>query len=268
MKLTVTLAQISVTRSQPEKNLEKAEALTAEAARRGSQLIVFPEMWTTGFEWEYLKRAKEEHRRSAEQLAAMARRHRIWMAGSIAMPDEEGKVANTQILFDDRGEKAAIYSKTHLFSLFHEDQHLTAGTHLTVADAPWGMTGLSICYDIRFPELYRTYALKGVKLVLSPMAFPYPRLEHWKILVRARAIENQLFFVGVNQVGSEDMGSTDHVTYFGTSCIIDPWGKTVVEAGENDEMLLTATIETDYVDEVRQKMRVLPDRRPDLYELG
>jgi len=268
MKLTVTLAQIAVTRSRPDLNIEKAEALTAEAARRGSGLIVFPEMWTTGFEWDYLKRAKEEHSRYAEQIAAMAGRHRIWIAGSIPLPDEEGKVANTQILFSDRGEKAAIYSKTHLFSLFHEEQHLAAGKHLTTADAPWGLTGLSICYDIRFPELYRTYALKGVKLILSPVAFPHPRLDHWKILVRARAIENQLFFVGVNQVGSEDPCSKDTVTYFGTSCIIDPWGKTVVEAGENDEMLLTATIETDYANEVRQSMRVLPDRRPDLYELG
>jgi predicted amidohydrolase len=267
MKLTISLAQISVKRSKPEKNLEKAEALVAEAARRNSQLIVFPEMWTTGFEWEYLKRAKEEHVRTVERIASMAQRYSIWISGSTALPDEEGKVANTQILFSDNGEKAGIYSKTHLFSLFHEEQHLAAGRHLTVVDAPWGLTGLSICYDVRFPELYRTYTLKGVKLIISPMAFPHPRLEHWRILARARAIENQLFFIGVNQVGSEDLGSAGAVTYFGASCIIDPWGKAVVEAGENDEMLLTVTIETDYADEVRRKMRVLPDRRPDLYEL-
>ncbi len=268
MKLTVTLAQIAVKRSLPEENLEKAGALVAEAARRGSHLICFPEMWTTGFEWEYLKKAGEEHRRSVERLATMAREHRIWIAGSLAVPDEKGKVTNTQILYNDRGEKAGIYSKTHLFSFINEEQHLAAGRHLTVVDAPWGPTGLSICYDLRFPELYRTYALKGVKLIISPAAFPHPRLEHWKILVRARAIENQLFFIATNQVGSEYFGSMGMATYFGSSCIIDPWGKTVVEAGENDEMLLTVTIDTDHVDEVRQKMRVLSDRRPELYELG
>ena len=145
---------------------------------------------------------------------------------------------------------------------------MAAGRCLTVAEPPWGLTGLSVCYDIRFPELFRTYALKGARLVLSPMAFPYPRLDHWKILVRARAIENQLFMIGVNQVGSEDFGSDDKVTYFGNSVVIDPWGRTVVEASETDEMLLTATLDLGQADEVRSRMRVLRDRRPDLYELG
>jgi predicted amidohydrolase len=186
----------------------------------------------------------------------------------MAALDEAGKISNTSILFNPKGERTATYRKTHLFSLFGEEKHMAAGKTLGLAETPWGLTGLSVCYDIRFPELFRTYALKGVRIVFSPMAFPYPRLEHWKILVRARAIENQMFVVGTNQVGREDCGPDNMLTYCGDSVIIDPWGRTVVEASETDEALLTAAIDLDLVEETRSKMKVLADRRPDLYELG
>jgi predicted amidohydrolase len=267
MKLTVSLAQIAVAQSQPEANLEKGERLIAEAARRGSGLVCFPEMWTTGFNWARNEQMAKAHEAVIDKVAEMARRYAIWVNGSMLALDEGGRVSNTSILFSPEGQKAWIYRKTHLFSLFHEERHMAAGRCLTVALPPWGPTGLSVCYDIRFPELFRTYALKGARLVLSPMAFPHPRLDHWKILVRARAIENQLFMIGVNQVGSEDFGPDDTVTYFGNSVVIDPWGRTVVEASETDEMLLTATLDLDQADEVRSRMRVLQDRRPELYEL-
>jgi predicted amidohydrolase len=101
---------------------------------------------------------------------------------------------------------------------------------------------------------------------LLASAFPNPRLEHWKTLLRARAIENQMFVIASNQVGQEDFGNGGLVNYFGASAIIDPWGKVVVEAGESDEVLLTATIDTDLAQRVRGKMNVLADRRPELYE--
>ena len=104
--------------------------------------------------------------------------------------------------------------------------------------------------------------------MFSPKAFPYPRLDHWKILVRARALEKQIFVVGTNQVGREDFGPDNMVTYCGDSVIIDPWGATLVEASETDEALFTAAIDLDLVGEIRSKMKVLGDRRPDLYELG
>jgi predicted amidohydrolase len=144
---------------------------------------------------------------------------------------------------------------------------MTPGDCLTIAETPWGRIGLSICYDLRFPELFRTYALHGARAVLSPSAFPYPRISHWKVLVRARAIENQMYVIGVNQVGSEDFGADGSVTYFGDSCIIDPWGDKVVEAGETSEELLTASIDLDEADEIRHRMTILSDRRPDLYDL-
>lgn len=267
MKLIVSVAQIAVATSKPQLNLQKSETLIAEAAQRKSDMICFPEMWTTGFNWEYNKTIAREHEKVVEQLADMAKRYNIWINGSMLSLNDDGKVSNASILFNSKGEKIAIYRKAHLFSLLHEDKHIAPGGSLCVVDTPWGLVGLSICYDIRFPEVFRTYALRGVKIVFSPMAFPYPRLQHWKILVRARAIENQMFIVGTNQVGSEDFGQDGVVTYFGDSVIIDPWGEAVVEADEKHEALLTATIDVDKVDEIRNKMKVLQDRRPNLYEL-
>jgi predicted amidohydrolase len=267
MKVTVSLAQIDVARTDYGANLEKGRALVCEAAGRGSDLVCFPEMWTTGFDWEANKRIAAEHEPVKDEVAEMARENAIWISGSMLSLNDDGTVSNTHRLFDPSGEEAGTYGKAHLFSMMHEDLHERAGDSLCLVDAPWGPTALAVCYDIRFPELFRTYALKGAVVTLSPMAFPYPRIPHWKVLVRARAIENQMFMVGTNQVGSEDFGPDGVATYFGDSVVIDPWGTTVVEAGESDEMLLTATIDTDVASEVRAKMSVLQDRRPDLYEL-
>jgi omega-amidase len=265
--LTISIAQIRVACRRPGENLAKAGTLIAEAARRGSDLVCFPEMWTTGFDWSYLAENTEEHAVVIGRVAALARCHRIWVNGSLPEVTDDGRIANTSILFNAEGERAGVYQKVHLFSLLHEEQHLAAGDSLTVVDTPWGKIGLSICYDIRFPELFRSYALQGVRLVLSPVAFPHPRLQHWQVLSRARAIENQMFMVGVNRVGSEDFGPDGVVTYFGNSVIVDPWGRTVVEASDTEEELLTAAIDLREADELRSSMRVLGDRRPELYEL-
>jgi len=265
MKLTISLAQIDVAISDPEANLAKAESLVAEAARRRSDLVCFPEMWTTGFNWDYNRRTAAEHGRTVERVADMARRHAIWINGTMPEVSGEGRLSNTSFLFGPDGTPAARYRKAHLFSYMGEHLHMEPGSSISMADTPWGGTGLAVCYDVRFPELFRTYALGGAKLALLPAAFPHPRLEHWRVLVRARAIENQMFIAAVNQVGKEAL-SDGAVTYFGNSMIVDPWGGIVAEAGE-EETLVTATIDTGMVDEVRGKMKVLSDRRPDLYRL-
>lgn len=267
MKLTISVAQIRVARSRPEENLKKGESLIAEASRRKSDIICFPEMWTTGFNWHENARILLSHEKIVERVGELAGRYRIWISGSMLSPDENGKASNAHILFDSDGKKAGVYRKAHLFGMHREDAYVSAGNSLCVVDAPWGLTGLTVCYDIRFPEMFRAYALKGAKVILSPMAMPYPRLAHWKVLVRARAIEDQLYMVGANQVGDEDLGSEGKVTYFGDSVIVDPWGETVAEAGEAKEELLTATIDMARVDEIRARMPVLKDRRPEVYGL-
>jgi omega-amidase len=266
MELTVSLAQIDVVSGEPARNLAKAEVYAEEAARRGSTLICFPEMWTTGFNWKANEELIRDRRDQVQAISGMAKRHRVWINGSMLCFNEEGKAANTSILFNPEGEIAAYYRKIHLFSLMNEERFLDPGKRIETAETPWGKTGLAICYDIRFPELFRRYFLEGVTMVLLPAAFPKPRLEHWKVLLRARAIENQTFVVGTNRVGSEGLGQDGTITYGGSSAVVDPWGRVLVEGGEADT-LLTVAFDMREVDAVREGMAVLSDRRPDVYEL-
>jgi predicted amidohydrolase len=262
MQLTVSLAQMQIALGDPATNLKKADEWSAEAARRGSDLIVFPEMWTTGCDWPNIKQLATWQDEVIAQVAGLAKKHHLWINGSMLALDENGQPSNTSILFDPHGEPAGIYRKIHLFGVMEEDQYLAAGQTLTTVETPWGQSGLSICYDLRFTEMFRTYALNGVNLVYVPAEWPHPRLAHWRTLLRARAIENQMYMIGVNTVGNDGT-----YTFFGHSAIIDPWGNAIVEAGET-EVLLTATIETDQVAEVREKIPVFRDRRPELYQLG
>ena len=140
-----------------------------------------------------------------------------------------------------------------------EHKYLSPGHHPTIVDTSWGKMGLAICYDLRFPELFRVYALAGAKIVFLPAEWPHPRLNHWQILLRARAIENQMYVVACNRVG------TSKDTHFcGHSCIIDPWGEVVAEIGEDDG-ILTAEIGINKVDEVRSSIPIFADRRPEIY---
>ena len=251
--------------SDPEANLGKADKLVAEAVRRGSAVITFPEMWTTGFNWIHNASKAREHEKVIERIAEFARRHKIWINSSTLAANDKGLPSNTSILFDPSGKRAGIYRKIHLFGMINEDRNMAPGDSPCMVDAAWGPTGLAICYDIRFPELFRAYAVKGAKMVLVSAAFPSARLEHWKVLIRARAIEDQMYIVAANQVGTENLGSEGKVAYCGSSAIIDPWGETIIEASQDKEELITATIDMDKVDEVRSKMSVLKDRRPEIY---
>lgn len=267
MKLTISLAQLDVISGEPDKNLDKGSVFLAEAINRDSDLVVFPEMWTTGFNWKRNKEIAIKQEEVLEQIADMARESRLWINGSMLALNDKGELANTSILYSPDGKRAAVYRKVHLFSFVGEDKHMVSGDELATAETPWGKVGLSICYDIRFPELFRSYALQGVKMILCPIAFPHPRLEHWRILSRARAIENQLYMVSTNQVGLSDSSRKGDVRFFGNSAIIDPWGDFVIEGNDCDEELLTATIDMEMVDDVREKMKVFQDRRPEVYRL-
>lgn len=261
MQLTISLAQMDIALGDPAANLKKADAWAAEASRRGSQLVVFPEMWTTGMDWPNLKQLAAQQAEVIAAVGDLARKHHIWLNGSMLALDDDGQPTNTSILFDPQGEVAGLYRKIHLFGVMDEDQYLAAGQHLTTVETSWGQSGLAICYDLRFAEMFRSYALQGVNMVYLPAEWPHPRLAHWQTLLRARAIENQMYMVAVNRVGSDGTYS-----FFGHSAIIDPWGNTIIEGGET-EVLLTATIDTGQVAEVRRKIPVFKDRRPDLYQL-
>jgi omega-amidase len=266
MEITVSIAQMDVAQGAPERNVERGCAMIAEAAQRGSHLVCFPEMWTTGFDWARNQQLAAGHAGIHKAIAEQAARHKLWISSPTLSLSPDGSMHNTSFLFGPDGSMAASYNKIHLFSPFHEDRSISAGNELCVVDTPWGLTGLSICYDLRFPELFRSYALRGVCLQICSAAFPHPRQEHWQVLTRARAIENQVFVLAVNRVGSEEIASQGTAFYCGSSAVIDPWGRLVTEAGEQ-ECLLTAHIDTAQCAAARKHIPVIHDRRPDVYEL-
>lgn len=260
MPLKVSLAQFDVTVGKPQTNLETVRLMAAEAARRGSQLLVLPELWSTGYDLENATtHATTLDEGIFAQVREMAIHHHLYILGSCLSLMDEGHYGNTAVLFNPSGDILASYSKIHLFRLMDEEQYLTAGNHLALVDSEWGRIGLAICYDLRFPEMFRTYALGGATIVFLPSEWPHPRLAHWQTLLRARAIENQFYMVACNRVGR-----SKESVFFGHSCIIDPWGQTIVEAGE-EEILLTCDIDLSRVEEVRRKIPIFQDRRADLY---
>jgi predicted amidohydrolase len=259
MELTISLAQMDIALGRPQVNLAQVQELTAEARRRGSDVVLFPELWPTGYDLENAQRyATGLDDGLFVELAALAGEHAIHICGSL-LSMQDGCYHNTAPLFSPAGQRLGHYSKIHLFRLMDEDKYLAAGQETPVFDLPWGKSAIAICYDLRFPELFRHYALAGASIIFVPAEWPYPRLEHWRTLLRARAIENQLFIVACNRVG-ESKGER----FFGHSAIYDPWGRLVIEAGDS-QALLTASVDVALVEEVRQTIPAFADRRPELY---
>lgn len=260
MKISVSLAQMNVVVGQVDRNLAQARRMIAEAARRGSQLVLLPELWSTGYDLENAAgHATALDAGIFAETAALAAQHKIIVAGSCLSTNAPGDFRNTLVCFGPDGNRLGAYSKVHLYRLMDEDKYLTAGDWTTTVDLPWGMAGLAICYDLRFPELFRKYALAGAQMVLLPAEWPKPRLAHWRTLLRARAIENQMYVVACNRVGT-----TRQDLFPGHSAVIDPWGKALVEGGE-DEALLTTELDLEEVDKFRSMIPVFDDRRADLY---
>jgi omega-amidase len=259
MRLTVSLAQIDAGIGHAADNLARATAAVQEAGRRRSDLALLPELWFDGL--DYARAAEIATPRDAGAFAymrQMAMDAGLYLAGSAFERDGEA-VYNTLAVITPAGEWLAAYRKLHLFGPMSEDRHLTAGSAPALAAFPWGRWGLAICYDLRFPELFRRYASEGATAILLPAQWPGARVDHWRTLVRARAIENQMFALACNRSGFDD-----ETTFGGRSVICDPWGQPLVEAG-SDDILLTAEIDLDAVEEARRRIPALRDRRPDLF---
>jgi predicted amidohydrolase len=259
MKLNVSLGQMDVVLGRTAENLDKVRTMTGEARRRGSHLVVFPELWSTGYD---LERAAEYATPVDQglfaQTAALARQESIHILGSLLEQSDRG-YRNTAVMFSPQGQVLAQYSKVHLFRPMREDVYLAAGVDAPTFELAWGTSALAICYDLRFPELFRKYALGGARVVFLVAEWPRPRLTHWQTLLQARAIENQFFVVACNRVGQSAA-----LSFFGHSAVYDPSGELVAGAGD-EETLLTTTIDLDTVDQVRRSMTVFEDRREEVY---
>lgn len=259
-KLSISLAQMNITLGDVRKNYNVMQEWSSEAARRGSHMVVFPELWSTGYALDNAKElASVLNSGMFAQVTTVAQQNKISIVGSIL--EKRGlEVNNSAAFFTPNGRMMGVYRKLHLFRLMDEDKWLQPGPSPLTMDLPWGRTSLAICYDLRFPELFRLYsAEENARMIIIPAEWPIERVEHWRALLVARAIENQCYIVACNAAGKT--GST---TFGGHSMIVDPWGKIIIEGGESP-MMLTAEIEMDLVDEVRQRIPIFEDRRTDVY---
>ncbi len=160
----------------------------------------------------------------------------------------------------DKGEIIATYRKLHLYSTMYEDRYLGAGDHSLVVDSSVGRLGIAICYDLRFTELFRKMALEGAEIICLPAEWPNPRQEHWKTLLRARAIENQLFMIGANCCGIQGK-----LNFVGLSQLVSPLGTVLQIAGESEDTELVAILDFAEMEKYRSEIKILDDRRADIY---
>ncbi|MGH7821875.1 MAG: carbon-nitrogen hydrolase family protein [Candidatus Binatia bacterium] len=250
-------------------NLEKAERLIREAVRRGAELVVLPEV----FSWRGSRREEAESGAgepvpgmTSELLSSLARELRIHLqSGSILERIEgERRCYNTALLFSPDGAIRGQYRKIHLFDVqipgqvdARESEIRKPGDRAVVVETPLGRVGLSVCYDLRFPELYRELSRSGAEILCIPSAFTFPTgAAHWEPLIRARAIENQAFVIAPNQYGPSPHGHRD----YGNSMIVDPWGTVVTRAGDA-ETVITAELDLGYLAKVRKELPCLRHRR-------
>lgn len=263
--ISFALLQTNIKFCDFDYNAAHVKELIAAAMEKDPRpdVIVLPEDWSAGFSDEMFHHMKDfiepVNGPSVTVLKECAKQYSVWIvAGSIGTEFEDG-MRNTTFLINRNGEIVGDYSKMHLYSDMDEDVPFLHGTKAQVYDTELGRLGFMICYDIRFCELSRTYALKGADMIIVTSDFPNPRVNHWRTLLTARAIENQMFIVACNRVGESPMGS-----YFGHSIIIDPWGNILAEGGEEEE-IVTGSVDLSVTKEIRETIHMFRDRRPESY---
>lgn len=261
--MKVAAAQISCALGDSAANLGKVREFAALAKKSGAELIVFPEMIDTGYSMPVIqKHARPWKDGAVVDLQKIAKENSIAIVAGIS--DRDGaSIFNAQGLIDSKGELLAKYRKTHLVTAGALDERpvFTAGTDFVSCKVDDFTLGLMICYDLRFPEVSRKLAVDfGVNLLVNSSAWPFPRLEHLRVLALARAIENQTYLVFANRVGTDD-----GIGLCGSSVIVDPYGVVLASASADREEILYAEISREVVDLVRETMRVFEHRRADLY---
>ncbi|MGI4848629.1 MAG: carbon-nitrogen hydrolase family protein [Janthinobacterium lividum] len=266
MPASFSIAAIqTVSTPQVEQNLASVERLVAQAAERGAQMVLLPEYWPIMGMHETDKVAVAETDGDGpiqRFMASLAQRRGIWLIGGtmpLKAPDP-AKVLNTVLVFQPDGKRVARYDKIHLFGFtkgeesYDESRTIMPGGDVVSFEAPFGKVGLSVCYDLRFPELYR--AMGACSLIVVPAAFTYTTgRAHWELLLRARAVENQCYVLAAAQGGEHPNGRRT----WGHTMLIDPWGKIVDELAEG-EGLVFGQIDQQAMAEVRENLPALKHR--------
>ena len=247
----------------PETNFRRAAQLVSEAAASHPDVIVLPETWNTGFfpRKNLAELSRGGCRQVQEVMGPLAKKYGVYIVAGSVSDLRDGKIYNTTLVFDRNGDCVASYDKTHLFSPMGENRYFTPGDHLCRFSLDGRPCGLIICYDLRFPELTRSLALSGLDLLFVAAQWPGARIFQLHTLVRARAVENQIFLACCNSCGQGETAS-----FGGSSVIVDPWGEFLAQGGTR-EALISADCDFSVLDQVRKSIPVFQDRRKELYRL-
>ena len=267
--MRVALVQMN-SRDDKAANLERGEALVAQAATWGPDLVLLPELWTyLGPRTRHAEVAEPVPGETSELLGRLAARYGVWIVGGSYLERVEGaeRLHNTCVVLGPDGDLVARYRKVHLFDVevdgkrYQESATIAPGDEAVVTKLGGGVVGLSVCYDLRFPELYRRLAAHGARVLTVPAAFTMETgKDHWEVLLRARAIENQAYVLAAAQCGSHPPANTS----YGNSMVVDPWGTVVARAGYR-EGVVVADVDLGVVERVRQSLPALAHRREDLF---
>ncbi len=259
-KMKIACLQMDIAFGDPETNYQKAAEWLKQASDAGCELAVLPELWTTGYD---LTRLDEIADKGAERAKAFfvskAKQYGMHIVGGSVANDTGNGVQNTMVIVSKDGEVIHEYSKLHLFRLMNEEKYLIDGTDDGLFELAGEKMAGFICYDIRFPEWFRKQVINGARVLFVPAEWPLARVDHWRTLLIARAIENQAYVVACNRAGSDPDNK-----FAGNSLVIGPWGEVIAEAGENEEMLI-GNIDFDAIDEIRSRIPVFEDRRESFY---
>lgn len=262
--MKVAVAQIACSVGDVARNVDKIANFAEQARRDEAAWIVFPEMSDTGYVMSVIREcASRWSEGPVPRLQELARKLSLGIICGISERADDDRLFNTQVAIDSSGEIVGRYRKTHLFSPapIEEDKCFARGAETVALTAGEFQFGLGICYDLRFPEFHRRLACHhGANVLVISSAWPFPRVEHLRILATARAIENQSYVVLANRVGTDN-----GVTFCGSSAIIDPAGRVLATAATDREELISAEISEQELRVVRERMRVFDHRREELY---
>ncbi|WP_371371404.1 carbon-nitrogen family hydrolase [Sporomusa aerivorans] len=258
--MKIAMLQMQVVAGDAEGNQAKGFAFIQEAARQ-ADTVILPEIWTIGYALKNVSLVAEPiNGPLVTRLAGIARDYCVnIIAGSLPL-NIGNQIYNSSLVFNKQGSVVAAYNKIHLFSMYGEERFFSAGSSLELFTLETIPAGLGICYDLRFPELFRSLALSGAQITFVPAEWPAVRGDHWRTLVQARAIENSMYLCAVNCVG-EHKGAA----FYGHSLLVDPEGRIIAEGG-SEEAVIYGEIDPDRVNQTRQAMSVFRDRRPDVYK--
>jgi predicted amidohydrolase len=250
--------QFSIKPGEFQHNCDSVEGMLLELAKEKCRLAVLPEMWSCSFPYPILREMAGQTPAILDRMRKIAGDNRLVIAGSLPEAADE-KIFNTGYLIDSTGEIAGKYRKVHLFSLYNEQRHFGSGQSAPVFPTSIGKIGMMICYDLRFPELARKMALNGAEIICVSALWPLVRIEHWSLLLRARAIENQVFVVACNGCGAEEK-----IIWGGASAIISPLGSVLAQAGP-DQQRIRGTLSFSEMSEFRKTIPCFEDRVPAVY---